>query len=612
VDDLVGKNLLIQAGNNTLLNGDISMTGLPDINQTFIDFKANDFRTTYQDAVAFVPAIKRVTVPNLRQLQFIRFNGSYTGFIRDFVTFGTIQTNLGIVKSDLNMKLPSGKEPVYSGTISTEYFRLGEFIGNKNIGAISINGSVKGRGFSEQTRLTEIDGKVHFVDYKGYRYDNLAINGKLDKKKFEGIASINDDVTELTLNGLIDFNSKTPVFNFLADVKKVNLKKLNLTNKDIGFTGKLNLNFSGSTIDDFLGNATIREASLTRNGIPLPFDSLIISSEFADNVKTLTARSNEFDASIRGVFTIRDLPDAVKLFLNKYYPAYIQPPRSLPENQVLTFDVTTRNVEDYLRMADSSLSGFNNSHIYGDLDTRSNELKLTAEVPQFKYGKYNFDNVDIVALGNRDSLALRGGVANIHLSDSVNIPHVAFRVNAHEDTSRVQISTGASQAIRQADINGNVLTYNNGVKIEFDPSSFVVNGKTWTIEENSELEFRKNIPASGQMVLKESNQEIRVKTQPAEIGDWNDVVVDLKKVNVGDFSPLFLPKNRLEGLVSGSILIEDPANNLYASSDNIMAEGLRMDNDSIGNIKTSVVYDNKTKKLKVNGNTLDEPTSLVL
>ena len=611
VDDLVGKNLVIQAGNNTLLNGDISMTGLPDINQTFIDFKANDFRTTYQDAVAFVPDIKRVTVPNLRQLQFIRFSGSYTGFIRDFVTFGTIQTNLGIVKSDLNMKLPSGKEPIYSGTISTEYFRLGEFIGDKNIGAISINGSVKGRGFSEQIRQSEIDGKIRFVDYKGYRYDNLTINGKLDKKKFEGIASINDDVTELTLNGLIDFNSKTPVFNFLADVKKVNLKKLNLTREDIGFAGKLNLNFSGSTIDDFLGNAIIREASLTRNGVPLPFDSLIISSEFADNVKTLTARSNEFDASVRGVFTIRDLPDAVKLFLNKYYPAYIQAPRSLPENQVLTFDVTTRNVQDYLRMADSSLSGFDNSHIYGNLDTRNNQLKLTAEVPQFKYGKYNFDNVEVFAVGNRDSLALRGGVASVHLSDSVNIPHVAFRINAHEDTSRVQISTGPSQAIKQADIIGSVLTYNNGVKIEFDPSSFVINGKTWTIEENSELEFRKNIPASGQMVLKESNQEIKVKTQPAEIGDWNDIVVDLKKVNVGDFSPLFLPKNRLEGLVSGSILIEDPANNLYASSDNIMAEGLRMDNDSIGNIKSSVVYDNKTKKLQVNGKTLDEPTSLV-
>ena len=519
VDDLVGKDLIIQAGSNTLLNGDISMTGLPDINETFIDFKANDFRTTYQDAVAFVPEMKNVTIPNLRQLQFIRFNGSFTGFIRDFVTFGTIQTNLGIVKSDLNMKLPPGQEPVYSGTISTDYFRLGELIDDRNLGAISLNGSVKGRGFNEKSRQTEIDGKINFVDYKGYRYDNLAVNGKLDKKKFEGVASIKDEETELSLNGLIDFNSETPVFNVLADVAKANLKKLNLTKEDIGFRGKLNLNFSGSTIDDFLGNATIKEATLTRNGSPLPFDSLIISSDFINNVKTLTARSNELDASVSGVFTIRDLPDAVKLFLNKYYPAYIQPPKNLPENQSLTFDITTRNVDDYIKIIDSSLSGFNNSHIYGNLNTGNNELKLTADIPQFKYGKYNFDNVEVKALGSRDSLAVQGGASNINVSDSLNIPLVLFRINAHDDASKVKIYTGANQAIRQADLNAYVLTYNNGVKIEFDPSSFVVSGKTWTIDDNSELEFRKNIPASGQLVIRESNQEIRVKTKPAEIGD---------------------------------------------------------------------------------------------
>ena len=76
---------------------------------------------------------------------------------------------------------------------------------------------------------------------------------------------------ELTLNGLIDFNSKTPVFNVLADVAKANLKKLNLTKEDIGFRGKLNLNFSGSTIDDFLGNATIKEATLTQKRQPPSF-----------------------------------------------------------------------------------------------------------------------------------------------------------------------------------------------------------------------------------------------------------------------------------------------------------------------------------------------------
>ena len=610
VDDIVGKDLIIQAGNNTLLNGDISMTGLPDINETFIDFKANDFRTTYTDAAAFVPAVRNVTIPDLRKLQYLRFAGSFTGFIRDFVTFGTLQTNLGTAKSDLNMKLPAGRPPVYSGTISTDYFKLGEFIGDQNIGAVSINGSVKGKGFTEKNRFADIDGKIEFADYKGYRYTNIALKGNLDKKRFEGKASIDDEEAKLTLNGLIDFNSKTPNFNFFADVQKANLKKLNLTKEDISFGGKFNLNFSGSNIDNFLGTASITEASLRRNGNPLPFDSLIVSSDYINNVKTLKARSNEFEATVSGDFTIRDLPDAFKLFLNKYYPAYIKPPRTQPENQSLTFDISTQYVDDYVMLIDSSLAGFNNSHIYGNLDTRKNELNLNADIPQFKYTKYNFDNVKLNAKGNRDSLVLTGSATNINISDSLNMPLALFHISAQNDVSKVQINTGANQAINQAEINAKVLTYNNGVKIEFDPSSFIVNGKTWTIDENGELEFRRNIPASGQLVLRESNQEILMKTKPSETGDWNDLVVELKKVNAGDFAPFIMPKNRLEGLISGNILVEDPINNPFITSDNIIGEGIRLDDDSLGNIKASFVYDNKTKQLKAKGNTLDDQNSL--
>lgn len=610
VDDLFGKNLVIQAGKNTYLNGDISMTGLPDINQTFIDFKANDFRTTYPDAVAFVPAINRVTKPNLRQLQYIRFTGSFTGFIRDFVTFGTIQTNLGFVKSDLNMKLPAGQPPLYSGTVATDYFRLGEFLGDPRLGIISLSGSLKGRGFDESNRKADLDGKINFVDYNGYRYNNITLKGMLDKKKFDGIASINDPEAQLTLNGLIDFNSKVPAFNFLANVEKANLKNLNLTSDDIAFNGKFNLNFTGDNIDNFLGYASITEALLTRDGNRLPFDSLIVSSSYGDNVKTLTAKSNEFEARVSGNFSIRDLPDAFKLFLNKYYPSYIQPPHHLPQNETLNFDIQTLYVDDYIKLIDSSLAGFNNSHITGSLNTIDNELTLNAEIPQFKYRKYNFDDVHVTARGTQDSLALSGSAANINISDSLNIPLAVFHVNALNDSSKVQIRTGANQAIYQASLNAEVLTYNNGVRIEFDPSTFVLNGKTWSIDDSGELEFRTDVPVTGLLVLRESNQEIRVMSKPSERGNGNDLAVELKKVNIGDVSPFFLPKNRLEGLVSGNLLIEDPTRNLFISSSNINAEAVRIDNDSLGDITAGMTYDAQTNKLKVNGNTLDTTNNL--
>ena len=606
VDDLFGSNLVIQAGNNTLLNGDISMTGLPDINQTFIDFKANDFRTTYADAVAFVPDIKTITQPDLRKLQFLRFNGNFTGFIRDFVTFGTIQTNLGIFTSDLNMKLPAGQQPVYSGTIATDYFKLGDFLGDPKIGIVALNGSVKGKGFNIKTLRTDLDGKIRFADYNGYRYNNIVLKGLLDKKRFEGQASIDDPEAQLTLNGLIDFSdAQAPTFNFLAEVKKANLKKLNLTHDDLAFAGKFNLNFTGNSIDNFLGHANITDASLSKDGNPLPFDSLIISSEFLNGVKTLKARSNEFEADIAGNFNIRELPDAFKLFLNKYYPSYIQPPTRLPENDSLTFDITTKYVDQYIKLIDTSLAGFDNSHIYGNLRTKNNELNLNAEIPQFRYQRYNFNDFRLTAKGTRDSLSLFGSVSNINVSDSLNIPLAIFRVEARNDTSLVKLYTGANQAINRANINARVLTFENGVKIEVQPSSFVVNSKTWTIEENGELEFRNNIPASGALVLHEGNQEVRVKTKPSETGDWNDLTVELKKINVGDFAPFFMPRNRVEGLVSGNILVEDPFNNLYVSSNDILVESARLDNDSVGNINAKLSYENKTKQLKVNGKTVN-------
>lgn len=610
VDDLVGKNLLIQAGKNTLLNGDITMTGLPAIEKTFIDFKANDFRTTYSDAVTIIPDVRRVTMPDLRQLQYIRFNGSFTGFIRDFVTFGTIQTNLGVIKSDLNMKLPVGQPPIYSGAISTDNFRLGTFINDPDIGSVSLSGSVKGRGFNAMERKLNIDGKIRYVDYNGYRYGNIAINGNLDKKKFEGIASINDPETELTLNGLIDLNNETPTFNFFADVKKANLKQLKLTSDDIAFKGKFNLNFTGDNIDNFLGYANITEASIVRNGNRLPFDSLILSSQYADNVKKITVLSNEFEGTVTGTFSIRELPDAFKLFLHNYYPAYIKPPTNIPENQSLTFDITTQNAEDYVQLIDSSLSGFNYSHIYGSLDTRKNELDLTANVPQFKYKDYNFYDISLDAKGNQDSLVVSGTASNINVSDSLNFPVAVFHVTAMDDKSKVQITTEANQTINKASINAEVTTYNNGVKIEFDPSSFVLNGKTWTIDESGEIEFRQNMPAVGDLILREGNQEVHVRSVPSEKGSWNDLVVDLKKINLGDFAPLFLPKNRLEGLVSGNLLVEDPTNNLFISSENIVAEGLRFDNDSIGEVNVTASYNGKTSLLKINGGTVNQDTNL--
>ena len=231
IDNLVAKNMLIKSG-NTFIDGNISLRGLPDIENTFIDFTSRNLVTNYSDLTAIVPALKNVTQPNLNKLGNIGFKGNFTGFINDFVTFGNITTSLGNLTADINMKLPQNKPATYSGKIFSLGFKLGQFIGNNNLGNIALDGSVTGSGFTLNQLKANFNGNVKQLDFSGYTYNNIAIDGTFNKKLFSGFGSVNDPNLKLeNFKGTIDFNNKIPAFNFDAFLKNANFKTLHFTNE---------------------------------------------------------------------------------------------------------------------------------------------------------------------------------------------------------------------------------------------------------------------------------------------------------------------------------------------------------------------------------------------
>lgn len=610
VDDLFGNEMSIQAGNNTYLNGDISLTGLPDINKTFIDFKANSFRTTYGDAATFLPGIRKIATPRLQSITYLDFNGSFTGFIKDFVTYGTIRTNLGTIKSDLNMKLPEGKEPFYSGNISSQNFDLGVFLNEPKVGTISFTGQVKGRGFKWNTISADMDGIVDHLEYNNYHYENITAKGKLDKKIFNGDFSIKDTNAVASLHGIIDLSAKIPRFNFLADVDTLNLKPLNILKDNYSFAGKLDFDFSGDNIDNFLGYASIRNATATKDGRSIPIDSLVINSEYIDGAKHLSVRSPEIEGNIAGDFSMTDLPETFKLFLNKYYPAYIKEPSRKIRDQAFTFNIKTNYVSDILNLFDSTFQGFNNSEVSGRLDTRQNQLELKTYVPAFAYKQFEFQNVNVDGKGTFQNLALTTTIDHLKVSDSLSFPFTQIDLLARNDSTNVKLITESdNKNISGGSINALVRTFDDGIAIKFDTSNFVLNGKRWAIEENGELELRSNTVSHGEIVLRESNQEISIKTQPSSTGDWNDIKVGLKNFNIGDITSFLIKTNKIDGLVSGDIVVEDPTKVFNVTSD-IQTDQLRIDNDSIGQIKAHVFYNNKTGNLVANGKTVNPDQKL--
>ena len=597
IDNLAAKKMILKSG-NTIVDGDITLKGLPDINNTFIDFKSNDLQTNYNDLVTLVPSLKDIRQPQLSQLGNIRFKGNFTGFIKDFVAYGNINTSLGSLNADINMKLPDYKIPTYSGKISTAGFNIGRLFNNNKLGNIALNGKVRGSGFKLNDLNANFDGTIHQLEFSGYPYKNITVNGTFVKSLFKGHLDIDDpNLIIKDLNGSISLAGDTTQFNFDADLQKANLQKLNFTKEDFTLSGLLSLNFAGNNIDKFLGTAKIYNATLKHDSTRLSFDSLTLNSLMDGENKILTVHSNEIEGQLTGQFRILELPDAFKVFLNRYYPSYIEKPTYNIGDQDFSFYIKTRQVDEYVKLFDKKLNGFDNSVFSGNLKLAKNEFNINAEVPQFSYDGKIFNNILLTGKGNLDSLNTNISVSDFSLSDSLHFPNTKLILSSKNDISNIQLTTSANKTLSDAQLNARVQTFTDGVKIHFFPSSFILNEKKWSLANDGELTLRKSYIEANNLRFTQGDQEIVISTELDELTDHTNLIAKLKKVNLNDFTQPFLKQPRFEGLVTGTVKLKDPFGKKIIEY-NVTAEDFRLDNEKIGTVNAKGEVNTTTGLIK--------------
>ncbi|MBC7934757.1 MAG: translocation/assembly module TamB domain-containing protein [Rhizobacter sp.] len=598
IDNFSAKAMKIRTG-NTYFDGDLSMRGLPDIQTTFIDLKSNLFQTNYNELSNIIPALKKVTKPSLAKLGNIKYKGNFTGFINDFVAFGNISTNLGNMQADLNMKLPAGNAPpIYSGTISTPGFELGQFIADKNFGNVALNGTIKGSGFTLDKLDAKFKGDISQLYYAGYTYRNATVDGSLKNKIFDGHLSINDPNIKIQrLDGRFSFANKELAFNADAELDYLDFQSLGISKDKLTLSGIFNLNFTGSNIDNFLGTARVYNAVLQHDSSTLSFDSLTLKSFIQDSIKNLELETNELYAKLKGKFNVQQLPNAFTIFLSRYYPTYIKAPNRQVSEQDFVFEIKTRNVSDYINLFDRRLSGFNNSDIDGSIRLRSNELNINAKVPEFTYDGKVFSGINLTGAGNRDTLYTDITAEDIKISDSLHFPDTKLKLTANNDISLIKLNTSANKTLTSAELNASIQSFDDGVRVHFFPSEFVLNNKKWVLEKDGELTLRKNYPIdANEIKFVSGKQEIVIRSQMEEETSNVNLVARLQSVILEDILPFFVRKPDFRGTLTGTAIIKDPFGDPVIKFEGV-TDSLRMDGNYLGAVDLHATADTKTGKI---------------
>lgn len=607
LDNFTAKDMKISTG-NSYLEGRVAMRGLPDINSTFIDFESKGLKTNYNDLIALVPQLKKVQQPAISKLGNIFFKGNFTGFIRDFVAYGSFTSNLGAITADINMKVPEKGAPAYSGKVTSDNFDIGSFINNNALGKVTLDLNIAGAGFNVDQLKAKVDGTVSAVQFNGYNYKNLKINGDFEKKLFMGHLSVDDPNLSIpSFDGALNLSSKDVGFKFQADVQKANLKNLGLVPNNMSFSGMLDFNFTGNNIDNFLGTAKITDARLLQDSSDLSFDSLTVRSEIINGKKSLTLQTNEVDANITGDFRIMELPDAVKVLLARYYPTYIKAPAYFVKStQNFDFNIETKNADQYIKLLAPKLSGFNNSTITGAFNLQNYDLKLNAKVPQFSYDGKTFNGIALTGTGTKDTLVADIAIDDVIINNSLHLPDSRLRVIANNDVSLIKLNTSASKIFGDAELNASVTTLSDGVKIHFYPSSFVINNKKWQLDKDGELTLRRKFLDASEVKFFHDDQQIVLSTELDDVTDDTHLTADLTKINIEDFAPFLIKKPELKGILTGKATVRDifgkSSIDFKGEADSFSVDGKyigKLNLDAAANTETGLV------KYKVNTNEKD-------
>jgi hypothetical protein len=586
------QDLTVNDGSSTI-KGNLIMNGLPDINSTYINLKNGNVQTSYNDLTFWAPQLKNVKGANLSALGNINYQGAFSGFINDFVLYGSLNSNLGNVETDLALTLPNDNTlPSYNAKILTTGFNLGKLLNNSKLGNLGFNGNIQGKGFSNSTIDANINGTTTSLQFGNYTYTNINTIGNYKNNAYNGTIVANDENLIADLKGNISFGEKINV-KLVGKIDKSDFKKLQFTKDDLKYKGTVNVDIAGKNINDINGEIDLSNATFSNKNETLPFSFLKVKSTKTSNGQLINFNSDQFDGFINGKFSPNNLASAFSSFLHQYYPEVFKKPSQIDANQKFDIELNTRDVSAYLKILSNELSGLNDAKITGAIDTENNLASFNGTIPFLQYNKYKLYDLTLIGAGSSDSLTTKIDMNNFSINDSLVFELPNINLTTKNNETQFAITSNSNTTVNKLNVNGKLQLFDDGLAVNFEPSNFIINGKEWTLEKNGELIVRNGFSMVNDIKFKHSDEEILLRNESTES---NNIVAELKNIEINDFMPLFVKTNSFYGKLNGTINVINPAENQKIEAKQISITDFVKDNEAIGTIYIDGDFDVPTKK----------------
>ncbi len=607
VNNLSAKDLLVTGGKATYIKGDFKLRGLPDWDNTFLDLNFEEIATNKADLdylySNFTDTQNRHVPAIISKFGNINFTGRFSGLQNDFVAYGTFKTALGRFDPDINLKINKKGIPSYSGRIDTYAFDIGSLLDEGSLGRATLTANIQGSGNDLKSLSENVDGHINALDFNGYDYQNLAVNGTFIKKVANAKITINDKNIKLDLNGNVNLNPALPVYDFTANINNAQLRTLKLLDDTIAFTSQIVTNFSGNNLNNLTGKVVLRQARVVDPRNNYPIDSVILTANGTGSSRAITLKSDIADGYIKGSYDLPTLPSYFKTILKKYVPS-LKTTIVEPKPQDFAFNLTIKNPDPLIAFFMPDLKIPDQGTFVGNFNSADKTAVLNAYIKTIQYGKIVFHDFIIDENTNNNNLGLNISLSKIDLTDSLFIKDITLVNVLRKDSLNFNIKLADRNAVNKLDLYGLVnFGRDTTAALQILPSDVILEHQDWRLLEKTRIKLLNGKTEVSGFELSNGQQKVKID------GFISDNPADRLKLSFEKFSMATFDQFKrttglqLKGLLNGDIvissLIKSPGIDAHLGIDSLV-----MNKTLVGNVKieSDLGNDRKQANVKVNVN----------
>lgn len=601
VSELKGRDLDLRYGGHTHFHGNVELSGLPDVPNTFIVADAEHFHAAPADIerIPLPPFQKGGTVQlpaEVHRLGNVGFTGNFTGFFSSFTTYGDLTTDAGALRTDLTYERDTTTNIVMlRGRVATGGFDVGRVLATTDPGMVACDLRLSAKGRTLATAEAELEGTVQRIDLNQRSIGGITLNGRLERNLFNGHVECEDPNLQLSFDGLADLRGPWPKVDFTAAVRKFDLRALGLVQggfSDLVFTVEAEGELAP---DSLMAMVHLKDVLYCADSADISIGDIALESGH----RHLSLKSDPLDLQVDGTILPTRVHEAAIDVFYSVLPSLAGGDRRAPDLQSFTFDAQVKQVQPLLDHFVPGLRVADGTVITGAMDTPTRDLDIHVKAPYLGHGPFSGDSVEIVLEKSAELLAFRFSGRDQMIGDSLRLGDLALTGKAYQDDIELKAdwinAKGTSNGTLAA--NGTVLGPQQ-FEIDLLPSRLFMGRGDWVSQRTAHISIDSSTVQIDTLDLSNNGQVVRLG---GSVGRDSTLAMgfELHDLALENFAPL-INGPALHGKLSGDGRVFGLYGKPYMLS-YLCLDSLAIERFPVGDLRFAASWNEGNKLVDLNG-----------